>query len=231
MGASLAVHVHEQPRARRPALHALRESAGRTMIVGLTGNKQHGKDTVGSILVNDHGFVRVSFADALKQSAAALFDVPVETWDEYKNDEHAYVELFAGHHARFTVREFLQRFGTEAHRDIFGGTFWTDFAEDKIVTTIDAGTPVVVTDVRFDEEADLVRRHGGVVVQVYRPQVVDSQAVGHSSEQLPTADWTLFNGGTIDDLRKAIAFDVLGRGEPDGLAPAYYRRVSEGGRP
>lgn len=187
------------------------------MIVGLTGKKSHGKDTVGRILVEEHGFVRVSFADALKQSAAALFDVPVETWDKLKNDEYAKVILtgaddkgFAFDFAVLSVRSFLQRYGTEAHRDIFGGSFWVDVVRDKVRALDAGGDSVVITDVRFEEEAALVRDFRGAVVNVYRPQVAD-EGDTHASEQLPRFDFMLWNGGSIEELSELVRFDILTR--------------------
>lgn len=200
------------------------------MIVGLTGKKQHGKDTTGAILVNEHGFVRVSFADALKQSAAALFGVPVETWDALKNRPDAIVTLNVGAYvggdvlAKLTVREFLQRYGTEAHRDVFGGTFWTDVAEERIVAEHSkpgGGSPIVFTDVRFPEEAALVKEYGGTIVRVVRP--TDDASDTHASEKVQesiVADFELWNGGTIEDLKSAVAFDIIGKGLGGGQLPA-----------
>jgi hypothetical protein len=200
------------------------------VIIGLTGKKQHGKDTVGGILVNEHGFVRVSYADALKESAAALFDVPVATWDALKNDPHAVVSLERAYGparegiARLTVREFLQRYGTESHRDVFGDNFWVNVAKAKMEAALDGNEDVVVTDVRFDNEAqaihDLGSKYGlGQVVCVYRPQVVDD-GDAHASEKLPEYDYVLWNGGDLDELRRLIEFDVLGRGyHGKGLRP------------
>lgn len=190
------------------------------MIVGLTGKKRHGKDTVGSILVGEHGFVRIAYADALKESAAALFDVPVGTWDELKNDPDAKVSLRVknppGYAARsrsiagFSVREFLQRYGTEAHRNVFGTGFWIDVARGKMEGALADDLSVVVTDVRFDNEAKVIRDLGGLIVNIYRPQVVDENDTEdtHESEVLPEDDFTLWNGGTLDDLRKAITLGV-----------------------
>ena len=42
------------------------------MIVGITGYAQHGKDTAAQVLVTEFGFVRVGFADALKELALAV---------------------------------------------------------------------------------------------------------------------------------------------------------------
>ena len=48
------------------------------MIIGLTGYAQSGKDSVAKILVEKHGFIRVAFADRIRDF---VFDAdPIYTW-------------------------------------------------------------------------------------------------------------------------------------------------------
>jgi Deoxynucleotide monophosphate kinase len=187
------------------------------MIVGLTGRKGHGKDTAAAELVWRNGWTRLAFADALKESAAALFDVPVETWDVLKNNPHALVSLTApAYGSSMTVREFLQRYGTEAHREVFGDSFWLDVIEKQLAASRSsrlhsAGWPnIVVTDVRFDNEAALIRKYGGIVVEVYRPQVVDAGDT-HASEQIPRADATVWNDDTRAVLHSRLRSIIASR--------------------
>lgn len=186
------------------------------MIIGLTGKKFHGKDTVGRILVEEHGYARVGNADALKESAAALFGIEPKKWDEWKNDPAVCIEIVSYdgefHESNpdgrieivsMSVRQFLQRYGTEAHRDIegFGEDVWVEIARARIEDRLPR---VVVTDVRFDNEAALIREFGGLIVEVYRPQVVDD-GDAHVSEDMPRADLMLYNGDDIETLRQRIA--------------------------
>jgi hypothetical protein len=218
------------------------------VIVGLVGKKSSGKDTAGAFLVDDHGFIRHSFADALKQSAAALFDVPVETWDELKNNEAAHVTLHGPGisnsgvvpWAALTVREFLQRYGTEAHRDVFGGDFWVKVARAAMLKTLMQGgddpmhaPSIVVTDVRFPEEAQTIRDLGGMIVRVVRPEVEVGDT--HASEVVQEsieANFELWNGGTIADLRSGVAFDIVGVGLGGGrteMSRALAREFTDEG--
>src|SRR6516165_2411699 len=109
------------------------------MLIGLTGLKGVGKDTVAAILVKDYNYERRAFADPLKKSVAALFDIPFHMVDKLKNDPSIRVTLvkhdygldqmrWAGHGNDLTFREFLQRYGTEAHRDVpeMGHDFWVE---------------------------------------------------------------------------------------------------------
>lgn len=192
------------------------------MIVGFTGKKGSGKDTAGAYLVKEFGYVRLSFADALKQSAAALFDVRIEVWDALKNDPNAFVTLTAPHMfidtiKQLTVREFLQRYGTEAHRDVFGEDFWIDVVRKQIVHEQLAPKPtnIVITDARFDNEAAVVVNSGGVMVEIVRDAVADSGDT-HASEQLPHTDFKIDNNGTIEDLHAEIDKHVLGITQSQG---------------
>jgi hypothetical protein len=170
------------------------------VLIGLHGKKQAGKDTVYARIAHLLGpgsqtgatVERVSFADLLYESAAALFDVPRSLLDAARADPPARVTLEAcGGVHDMSVREYLQRYGTEAHRDVFGSNFWVDQVDLSHERKI-----VVVTDVRFSNEAQAVQDAGGVVAHVLGPNEVERAGDGHASEApLPHAliDATLDN--------------------------------------
>lgn len=175
-------------------------------VIGLHGYAGAGKDTVFERMLELAGdrFVRASFAEPMKRSAAALLDVAVEQLEEWKRDGRVTLAVgkwkqhpvyqsettFQPIAREMIIRELLQRFGTEAHRDIFGDDFWVDFAMREISDIVpspgmhrrDPDAPTVVfTDVRFVNEADAIIDRGGQVWLVEGPQ--DADAAGHSSEQ------------------------------------------------
>src|SRR5215467_14474429 len=131
-----------------------------TVILGLSGAKGSGKDTVAAYLVKEHGFERKAFADPLKKSVAALFDIPFASIDQFKNNDAMLVTIEhrsnpSLHQTDMTFRTLLQRYGTEAHRDVFGEDFWLDYTLP--VRGYYPGRAIVVTDVRFENEANRVR--------------------------------------------------------------------------
>jgi hypothetical protein len=152
------------------------------MLIGLNGRKQAGKDTVfervARLMDGVVGVERVSFADLLYRSAAASLGVTVEFLQEHKSNPLAVVCVMVDGVLIVdqTFREFLQSYGTEGHRDVFGMDFWVD-----AVTLYHEGHIVVVTDVRFENEALAVHRAGGSIVEVIGPEgrVTDD---GHASE-------------------------------------------------
>lgn len=197
------------------------------MIIGLAGLKQSGKDTVASYLIKERGFERKAFADPLKQSIAALFDIPFADVDKLKNDPSVTVCLIPTWIAdessgtptaaigswmrQMSFREVLQRYGTEAHRDIFGQDFWIDITLP--VQGYYPGRAIVVTDVRFKNEAKRIKDLGGVVWGIDRPGLVSEDT--HASEVIDfRVDQLIVNDGTIDELFAKVE-DLLSKVEDD----------------
>lgn len=193
------------------------------MLIGLNGQKLSGKDTVGTILVENYDFNRVAFADKLKQAAAALMNCSIHEVDKWKDYDPAYVivyttstgdlsgKTYKERKASFTWREFLQRFGTEMGRDVFGEDFWVDHCllnpmKDRIPEGWADKVDIVVTDARFNNELKRIKDLGGYNFRINRPGLNGGDR--HSSEALP--DMTLIDGfiqndGTIEHLRGEVA--------------------------
>lgn len=180
------------------------------MLIGLTGFKGSGKNTVADYLTEKYGFEQLSFAAKVKESSAACFGIDPEKWEAWKNDPMKVVciadledeEPFA----LLTVREFLQHYGVEAHRDIFGDSFWLDqvLPDDKYPTRGWYDRNSVITDARFDNEARRVKANNGKIVKVERDYTGPEQ---HSSEQpieTEFIDYTIQNNGTLEELYKSI---------------------------
>jgi hypothetical protein len=133
-----------------------------SQILGLTGYARHGKDTAAAVLVNEYGFTRVSFADGVRSMALAIDPfitagirlssiVRVGGWEQAK--------------AVPEVRRLLQKIGTEGVRDHIGYDSWVKAGKVKI-NAIDG--PVVITDVRFLNEAQAVLDWGGYMIRLVR---------------------------------------------------------------
>lgn len=185
------------------------------MLIGLHGKKQAGKDTVHQrlerLVARADGTAtvrRVSFADKLYESAAAALGVTADELREWKSDcgVHVWIINRLQPVRSLTVREYLQLYGTEAHRHVFGDSFWVD----NVDLSNEHGEIVVVTDVRFRNEAQAIIDAGGTVVHVIGPPEVEEAGDGHASEEtLPDRyiDAVLYNAVRDDnfaDLDSAI---------------------------
>jgi hypothetical protein len=184
-----------------------------TRVIGLTGLKRSGKNTVAKIIAeqNDDLFVReASLAAPLKIAGAKLLGVEGDTAsllkfaDDFK--EHGRITwdcegLLPG---EMSGREFYQRIGTEAGRDIHG----EDVRIAMLVNSYfaDPCDIFVVTDVRFDNEAIALResKMQAEIWQVHRPGLISD---GHSSEDGVSENLIthfIDNSGTLDDLREEV---------------------------
>ncbi len=172
-------------------------------LIGLCGYAQVGKDTVAGFLVQQ-GWTRVAFADALRDVLYALNPIVV-----YGGGTEARVKDLVDHHgwdkAKVDypeIRVLLQRLGTEAGRETLGENLWVRIGEEKIEG---AGTPVVVTDCRFPNEINLIKRRKGTLIWIERPGTGAANA--HASEHSVNrddCDLVINNNGTFEDLYRKI---------------------------
>ena len=192
------------------------------MLIGVTGKKRSGKDTLAQALIGA-GFVRVAFADPIRALAYALDPlVWVEADEQYllppavrflgRGSSHRLawlVDVVGWEAAKNTreVRRTLQRLGADAGRAVLGESVWLDLGMTAALRHPD----VVITDVRFPDEADAVRTAGGLVVRVTRPGVTstDTHATETAMDGYPV-DVELINDTTIDALHAAALTLIRG---------------------
>ena len=153
-------------------------------IIGITGLISSGKGTLAECIIQDHGFLKMSFADALKDSAAVMFGWSrslLEGDTEKSRKWREQVDEFWAERLgkpNFTPRLALQLLGTEAGRDVFGKDIWVaslekkmlDFQHEVMAVTEDGESVVgaVIPDVRFANEIQLIKKLGGIIVRVQR---------------------------------------------------------------
>lgn len=166
------------------------------MIIGLSGYAQTGKDTVAKILIEEHGYRRVAFADSIRQFLYEV-DPPLggpslrTIVDDYGWDVAK---------ANPAVRQLLQNVGLAA-RNQFGEDFWVKQA----LSTVDLFDNVVITDVRFKNEAQQIWDMYGSLWRVDRDGV---SAVNNHISEHDLVDWKfdayIENNGTVDDLNDRV---------------------------
>lgn len=133
------------------------------MIVGLTGRARSGKDTAGVIISKLYGLPDLAFADPLKEAAMRMFGITREMAYGINYDREQIVEPWG-----ISVREMLQKLGTECAREVFRQDFWMVRADISLATDPMYSGGFVMKDIRFDNEAEWVLDKGGVVLQLHR---------------------------------------------------------------
>lgn len=135
------------------------------MIIGVCGKKFSGKSTVARLLHNATGYEVVSFANKLKDVCCVLSGCTREDLEDYDFKENElvpdYLRPYCLNAEKPTFRAFLQHFGSEVMRGI-NDNIWID------CTLSNCGSDVIVSDVRFPNEAKAVKARGGIVIKVVR---------------------------------------------------------------
>lgn len=184
------------------------------MLIGVHGKAGSGKDTSYQFIkewAEEQGrpVRRDAFADRLKWSAAraigfeGTLEESVEVCNQLKQPGWQIIVMEPdGVHHPITGREYLQLYGTEAHRDVFGADFWVDQVLDRHMFD----ELLVVTDVRFPNEAEAIRQSGGEIWQIVRPDTEIAESAHASEAPLHThlIDRVIVNVGDLDDLRAMV---------------------------
>jgi len=162
--------------------------------VGLSGYARTGKDTVADILVEEFGYRRITFADRLKNFIAAVFPevaarVDAVGWEEAKE--------------QLEVRRALQVVGRAAKKHIHPDVWIISALGD--MSDYD-GERLVITDVRFFNEADVVTDRNGMMLRICRngvgPANDDESEV--SMDRYDRYFSVVHNDGSIEDLRSRV---------------------------
>lgn len=173
-----------------------------TQLIGLySPAPQSGKTTIAKI-AQAHGYSLVPFAEPLKLMLAPLLsglgytDLEVHRFLHEKKEE-LIPEL------NITTRAMLQTLGTEWGRTCISPDVWLRHWKVRASKC----ERVVVDDVRFVNEAELIREMGGEVWLVRRPGT--RRQTSHASEggldEWPHFTDCIYNGSTLEHLEQAIS--------------------------
>ncbi len=199
-------------------------------LIGLTGRAGSGKSTVARLLCEQQAFVEVAFAAPIKRALAAMFefDLPPEIFDDPKwknslipwlqgNSPRRLMQPIPGtaqcNHVVWlrgtSPRRLMQTLGTGWGRQMIADDMWLILAERRIAHLTARAerlhiSGIVVSDVRYENEAALVRRLGGTVWHIVRAA---PPVEAHDSEAGIAAqpgDRTLDNTGSTEQLEIGI---------------------------
>lgn len=173
----------------------------KAILIGLCGYAGTGKDTVRALL-EDHDFTGLAFADPIRAMIREL--LTSNGIDDRFMDDRDFKETVI-HELGVSYRHMAQSLGTEWGRNL-QPDFWLRIAGAFMDDRIDDGdTHFVISDVRFENEAEWVRERGGVIWRVKREAAAPVRT--HQSEaeiEHIEHDWTIHNDGSLEDLREAV---------------------------
>ena len=156
------------------------------------------------------GHARFAFGDALKRMLQHGLGLTHEQLHGTQAQKAEPIDWLDG---RVTPRRMMQTLGTEWGRDLIHPDLWVLALRRELETHLTRRRlNAVVTDVRFENEASMIRELGGVIIHVRRPkpkkpwwQRLFSRE--HRSERPPKVrpgDFVVQNIGTVEDLHRAV---------------------------
>lgn len=196
------------------------------MIIGISAKANSGKDLVGDYLVSKYGYKKVKFADKLKDILSICLSIPREKLEDHEYKEttlpeswwvfeipntdrgvtvYPYLKYKEEYNEKFLVkvtpRWLLQRIGTDCFRCVISPDFWVN----ALFCSMEEGNNYVITDVRFPNEADMVKSNGGMLIRLNRAGYIFSNHISETAlDCYDGFDHVVENNGTIDELYKKI---------------------------
>lgn len=164
-------------------------------LVGITGKAGSGKSTAADFLVQN-GWMRIKMAGPLKDMLRVLGLTDRHIEGDLKEVP---CDLLGGQ----TPRHAMITLGTEWGRQMIANDLWVNAARARIEAVLREGRNVVVDDVRFENEAEVIRKLGGKVLEIRRGSGV---VINHESEQGVAPDMTCYNEGSLAELRGYMAY-------------------------
>jgi hypothetical protein len=172
-------------------------AAASKRLIGIMGPARVGKDTATSYLCDCYDMDSYAFADPIKDMLTGVFG------DLFRDGDREAVIDWLGK----SPRQLMQTLGTEWGRDVVHPDLWVLVADQmwKKYQEIGRGTGVVLSDVRFRNEAEWVLAQGGLLVNLTRPNT--ESVSSHVSEQaIPTdlSQHMISNDGSIYQLCRSL---------------------------
>ena len=169
------------------------------MLYGLSGKAGSGKSTVASIITG-LGFSHRQFAKNVKKVAMSLFGLSEEQC--YDPDQKEEIDARWNKSPR-VIMQMVGRKMREIADDV-----WIRY----VLAELEALGDTVISDVRFPNECEAIRKEGGFLIRIERPGAQSRTGAQDESEvALDTFndwDWVIENKGTLADLVDEVRYMV-----------------------
>lgn len=170
-------------------------------MIGFVGKKSSGKDTAGDYLVKKYNFEKQSFANPLKRCCKEMFSLTDEQLNDPILKETPDPRWFGA-----TPRQILQYVGTDLLRNQLKNII-PNIGENVHINAFklwyenNKHKKIVLCDVRFLNEANMIKENGGILIKIYRGENKTKDL--HQSEmelEKIKCDIIIDNNGSLEEL-------------------------------
>lgn len=175
-------------------------------IIGLAGRKQSGKTSAAQYLEKS-GFVRLSFAEPMRKMLDALLLSYGYSQREIERMLTIDKEVLLGEIEQ-SPRHLLQTLGTEWGRNCINPDLWLLVARQKILHA--DSDYIVFDDVRFENEAAMIRDLGGLIIHIDRGELLSDFHASEAGIDDHEADAFVDNDHSLVDFLLDVQIVVAG---------------------
>ena len=173
-------------------------------IIGLIGHQGVGKNYIAEeILFNflkSKPTIILAFADHFKIDSICKYNLDYDKVYENKD---------------FNTRKKLQTIGTEEGRNKYGDDIWIKIMYNWIKVLNSRGIQrFIISDVRFQNEADWIKSLGGILIKVDAPNRYMNRVISEAGKNLDKIKEIILHASekNIDNISN---FDIVIKNDPD----------------
>lgn len=176
----------------------------RSQLIGIHGPLESGKDTVAQLIISRFPllYTQYAFAWPIKKACQVMFGFTEKDMNDRVLKERVHPVW------GITPRKAMQLLGTEYGRNMIRKDIWIIRAKMEMDKNKEQGYGTVISDVRFDNEAELIHEQKGILIHIDRPDLdTSSEKYNHESEQgikRMDGDIIIINDGTLEDLQNTV---------------------------
>ena len=195
------------------------------MIIGICGFQSSGKDTIADYLIKDHGFIRLSFASAVKDIISIMFGWSRKKLEGLTKEDRDWREEIDEWWSKtlkipnLSPRYVMQYIATDIFRKHFHPDIWVKIVENELnkILEINLNQNIIISDCRFENEINMIIRLGGKIIHVHRNlpswfhkylngDEINLQNIHRSEIEWIKCykDFEIDNEGTIEELKSKV---------------------------
>jgi hypothetical protein len=207
------------------------------MIISIYGRNRAGKTTLADMLVSEYDFIKISFADALREMTQLFFGINIS----WKTDEEWLVDfgyldgldrLFSIVKDKNNIKQLmidkikyattknqayritLELLGTEVFRKMVLNEIWCAIVVFDVVSLAGDNEHIVFDDMRFPNEFEVLNNLNTKFIRIIS-DYEEPEGEHESQKYIESfkSDYVIYNNGTKKDLlEKFKSTVVLGKG-------------------
>jgi hypothetical protein len=166
-------------------------------LIGICGRKNTGKTTAAKYLCNKlSNTVEVSFSDPIKDICGIVFGWNKEQLNSTSNkDWKEQVDKSASliHGQPIVPRKVMQLIGTDMFRKQFSEDCWINIARERVRSLREQGFNVIISDVRFQNEADMIKSSNGIIIKLLNNSILVDEHISEITSDSIVADYEISN--------------------------------------